>query len=514
MLDDLRLKLASPREKFRAVPSQCLKLLPVILILLALPITVVLLKAQTSTSIRAQTSSKPDIIVVMVDDLGAIDERILNRLPNIKSLWLDGGLRFDNAYSETPLCCPGRASFLTGQHTRRHGVTYNKASLLNPKTTIAVSLHNASYWTIHVGKYLNNSQTLSDKIPNGWDQVAMLYDWNENSSSRFWVQNNLVTKDYMDRFTADKSLAWLQQAPRDKPLFMWINPHAPHVSEAGIKYQPNIESKYLTDKRCNGINPWKPLNYAWSPQPNGFPLVSICRSLLTVDDMVGDLRTEAIRQGRSPIWIFMSDNGMAWGADGFPMKNVPQSTRLPFYITGPGIAHGATQALVSNIDFGPTIAALAGTSMPWADGISFSSLLTGQTTIFRSWMLEDHPLGGPNQTGGTTGPWWGIRTPEWSYVSWPKRGDLLFDLVNDPWKLKNLASSMPAKIAELRAMLNTNPIISPTPTFTPTPSMFPSPTATPSASPTPIATPSATPTPTIIESPTPVLDPLFLSDDE
>ena len=496
MLGSLKLKLINLREKIKekikTIPSQYFKILPVILILLALPVTIVLVKSQTKTATLAQTDSKPDIIVVMVDDLGAIDERILNKLPNIKSLWLDGGLRFDNAYSETPLCCPGRATFLTGQNTRNHGVTYNKASLLNPKTTIAVALHQAGYWTIQTGKYLNNPQTLSDKIPNGWDRVAMLYDWNGNKSSRFWVQNNLVTKGYMDRFTADKSLDWLKLVPKDKPLFMWINPHAPHkANDPAPNYQPDIENKYLSDSRCSNISPWKPANYRWSPKPNGFPLVDICSSLLTVDDMVGALRAEATRQGRTPIWVFTSDNGMSWGSDGYPQKNVPQSTRFPLYITGPGITIGSTQALVSNIDLGPTIAVLAGTSMSWADGISFASLLNGQRSDFRSWMLEDHPLGGNDRAGGTTGKWWGIRTSEWSYVSWPKRGDLLFDLINDPWKLHNLVSSMPAKVAELKALLNTNPIPIPTPTPTPTPTPSPSPSESPSPSPSP--TPSPTP---------------------
>jgi len=491
-------------EKIKAIPPHWLKFLPVILILLALPMSIAVVNLQTKSDTQAANQAKPDIIVVMVDDLGAIDERILSRLPNIKSLFLEAGMRFDNAYGQTPLCCPGRATFLTGQNTRKHKVTYNKASLLNPNTTIAVALHNVGYWTIQTGKYLNNPQTLSDKIPNGWDRVAMLYDWNGNTSSRFWVQGNLVTKGYSDRFTSDKTLDWLQKAPRDKPVFIWANSHAPHETNDSISrlpYQPDVEKKYLSDARCNNINPWKPPGYRWSPKPNGFPLEAICRSLLTVDDMVGALRAEATKQGRTPIWIFTSDNGMAWGVDGYPMKNVPQSTRLPLYITGPGVPHVVSNALVSNIDLGPTIADLAGASMPWADGKSFASILKTGASVFRSWILEDHPLGGNDRAGGTTGSWWGIRTSEWSYISWPKRGDLLFDLINDPWKLHNLVSSMPAKVAELKALLSTNPIISPTPTFTPTP------TASPSASPTPIATISATPTLSPIPSEFPTITP-------
>jgi arylsulfatase A-like enzyme len=283
-------------------------------------------------------------------------------------------MRFDNAYDETPLFCPGRATFLTGQHTRNHGVTYNDASLLNPKTTIAVAMHNAGYYTIMAGKYLNQPQTLADKTPDGWDRVSMLYDWRGNTSSRFWVQGTLKTAGFMDRFTQTQSLTDLQGAPSGQPLFMWVNPHAPHKAADPAKdWVSDVEAKYVNDPRCANIPPWKPANYNWSAQPNGFPLDQICQSLLTTDDAVGALRAEMAKQGRNPIWILTSDNGMAWGANGYPMKNVPQSTKSPLYFAGPGIPHTSTQALVSMIDLSPTIADLGGALMPWKDGLSFKS---------------------------------------------------------------------------------------------------------------------------------------------
>ena len=77
----------------------------------------------------------PDIFVVMVDDLGYLpDDRVLERLPNIKGLWLDGGLRFTRMFDETPLCCPARATLLSGQHTLHHGVTLNDGDLFDPHT--------------------------------------------------------------------------------------------------------------------------------------------------------------------------------------------------------------------------------------------------------------------------------------------------------------------------------------------------------------------------------------------
>lgn len=373
----------------------------------------------------------------MVDDLGAIDERILERLPNIRDLWLNGGLRFDQAYAETPLCCPGRASFLTGQHTRNHGVVINRATLLDPRQTIATTLHDAGYWTIMAGKYLNLPDRLPDKTPDGWDRVAILRSWLGTTSSSWWLQGRSETAGYHDRFTLNRSLRWLERAPSNKPVFMYVTPRAPHFLQSTnsgpvrghmTPWRPDVENRYRRDDRCSNIEPWRPANYAYAKRPSGFPLDQICRSMLTVDEMIGKLRREMARQGRNPVWMFTSDNGMAWGVDGYALKNVPQAGRLPVYFAGKGVVGGSTQALVSNIDFGPTLADIAGTRMPAADGESFANVLRGGRGG-RDWLLEDHPRGG--RTGkGVSGPWWGIRTPEWHLVEW--NGAHLYDLRNDP----------------------------------------------------------------------------------
>jgi arylsulfatase A-like enzyme len=399
------------------------------------------------TSAAPRTDTRPDMVVFMVDDLGAIDERILDRLPNIRALFIDQGLRFDDAYSETPLCCPGRASFLTGEHTRTHGVVINRARLLDPTKTIATSLHDAGYYTIMAGKYLNYPDQLPDKTPDGWDKSALLRSWMGNSWSSWWVNGTARTAGYHDRFTTTKGVQWLQKAPSNKPVFMWLAARAPHWAQStnsklvvGRKtpWRPDVERRYMNDPRCDNIAPWKPGDYAYARQPDGFPLDRICRALLTVDDMVGNVRAEMSREGRNPIYMFTSDNGMAWGVDGYPLKNVPEAGRLPVYFSGKGVVHGSTTALVSNIDFGPTLAALGNGTMPWADGVSFANVLRGQGTG-RSWMLEDHPLGGFVGGGfGDSGPWWGIRTPDWHYIEW--HGPHLYNLRADPLEMHNVVT--------------------------------------------------------------------------
>jgi arylsulfatase A-like enzyme len=392
-------------------------------------------------------------------------------------------------YSETPLCCPGRASFLTGQHTRHHGVVVNDARLLDPRHTIAVTLHDAGYHTMMVGKYLNGAAQLTDHTPPGWDQVAMLNDWSSNQSSDWWVQDVPVTDGYYDRFIDGQATSWLSDAPADQPVFMWVTPHAPHKSAAATQpWEPDIEPQFVGDPRCSGIKPWSPPDYLFAGRPDGYPLDDICRSLLTVDDMVGDLQRAAAAQGRDPVWVFTSDNGMAWGANGYVLKNVPEADRLPYFMSGPGVEQGRTDALISNIDIAPTLADLAGTDMPTADGKSFARVLSGGRGV-RSSLLEDHPVGGPTGEGDVaTGPWWGVRTPRWHLIVW--NAIRLYDVQADPWEMKDVAADHPDVVQQLEGIYN-RPLPSPTPSETPAASLPPTPT------------PALTPTPTLTLAPTP-----------
>lgn len=449
------------------------------------------------------TADRPDIIVVMVDDLGAMDERILERLPNIRSLFLRQGLRFDNAYAETPLCCPGRASFLTGQHTLNHGVVSNDVRLLNPGNTIATALDDAGYHTIFAGKYLNGAEQLTDHTPPGWDRVAMLTKWETNVSSSWWVDNVPATAGFFDRVLADQALGMLSAAPVEQPLFMWLTPHAPHKSDAtDLPWKPDIESTHIGDDRCSGIRRYKPPSYALPEQPDGFPLDDVCRSLLTVDDMVGDLRAEIERQDRDPYWVFMSDNGMAWGAGGYVLKNVPQAGRLPLYFTGPGIERGDANALVSNIDIAPTLADLAGTEMRRADGRSFVALLHGGEGPRRQ-MLEDHPLGGPTGQKDPSGPWWGVRTRRWHLVVW--NGVHLYDLREDRWEQRDVAEEHPDVVQELASSVHRAGQLPPPPTPSPMPTPLPTPVETAKPTPTP-QPPTPIPTSAPSELPAPSTD--------
>ncbi len=152
-----------------------------------------------------------------------------------------------------------------------------------------------------------------------------------------------------------------------------------------------------------------------------------------------------------PAWfIFLSDNGMSWGQKGFSLKHTPPSSRVPFYVAGPGVAPGSTPALTSKIDIAPTIAALAGLELPWADGTSFLPLLRGEPFEGRSELLEVMPRSSDRGYAG----WEALRTPEYRFIRWDIGQRELYDLVADPWQRQDLVTEEPELAARMEARLD------------------------------------------------------------
>ncbi|MBA2464592.1 MAG: sulfatase [Nocardioidaceae bacterium] len=121
--------------------------------------------------------SRPNILVLMTDDMRDDDLRLM---PNVRRLMQDQGVQFENAFAPQPLCCPARASFLTGQYTHNHGVWSHRDPwgfrVLDDRQTLPVWLQAAGYSTSFLGKYLNGygRQLMPDGtsslryVPPGW----------------------------------------------------------------------------------------------------------------------------------------------------------------------------------------------------------------------------------------------------------------------------------------------------------------------------------------------------------
>ena len=420
-------------------------------------------------------AGKPNIVLFYLDDVALTDGRLWDNpqlTPTIYDLFVAHGTTFTNAVGETPLCCPGRGSVLTGLHTHNDGVVANNARLFNPGETVATELRGQGYATMWVGKYLNWDNYLGKTAWQAHGQGWTYLDAISGPNGDFYGYN-VHTKAgtiryghvHSTRMATERTIAHLQATPADTPVFSVVslfNMHGPNIPLPDFQTDPRWAM-------CSQMPPWDPPNYNEAdvsdkptyiqnlpllPDSSGWSLVNNCREALGIDWAVEQVTDELAREGRldNTLLVLTSDNGMAWGAHRLKQaKTFAYTTPVPLYMTWParwGTTPRTIDDLVSNIDYAPTFCAIAGchmgpypTGQQHADGVSLLPLLDGNIAhLSRNAVLESN-------VGSAKGPWIAIRTsatgPQgaWHYVEWLDGERELYDLSTDPWELNNLAAN-------------------------------------------------------------------------
>lgn len=408
----------------------------------------------------------PNIVVVMVDDMAALDGRLVDQLPTIRQTFKDHGVTFADFHSESPLCCPARAGFLTGQYTFHHGVTRNDAGLFDPAMTIATQLHGVGYHTLLVGKYMNgyggscmqHPENCAPNVPPGWDHFDAFSDpnyysytlWKDGKPTRY----GKGPADYSTDVISKQAVDWLKASPPG-PLFAWIAAYSPHdPTKTALRYRTSM----CATARWNPPD-WNEADVSDKPAyVRATPLLSSkpptfqkeCRSLLAVDDLVAAVKAELAVEGRlnNTVFVFSGDNGMNEGEHRLKAKNAPYRTDIPFYLSWPtlGSSPRTVAERVQNIDFAPTICELARCSLgPFPngqispDGISFRCLLDQTCTrLGRDAVLDEMPDGTQSRD---VPPWWAVITTSsstlglWHYIEYQTGEKELYDLSGGPcWR--------------------------------------------------------------------------------
>src|SRR6266508_6995054 len=108
-------------------------------------------------SAQTPPAQRPNIVVLETDDQTLAEMEVL---PNVRRLIGDQGVTFDHNFDSFSLCCPSRATFLTGQYSHNNGVRGNAPpqggyQALDTSNTLAVWLQRGGYYTVHLGKFLN-----------------------------------------------------------------------------------------------------------------------------------------------------------------------------------------------------------------------------------------------------------------------------------------------------------------------------------------------------------------------
>jgi N-acetylglucosamine-6-sulfatase len=451
-------------------------LLIILLLLIGIVITIIFLRYPTIIRNNAQTASKPNFLVIMTDDQ-RWDE--METLPTVTERLASRGATFTNGFITNPLCCPSRSSFLSSLYSHNTNVWGNNGDPRggwqefrdNEAETIAVWMRNAGYKTGLFGKYMNGYGNAAF-VPPGWSNwFAMVggqgfYDYvmSDNGTKRAFGSKAAA---YSTDVARDKAITFIKEA--QDPFFLVYTPVAPHSpSQSAPRYSGT----------CDNFTQWQvppSFNEAdvsdkpkWVRQLNKKSLSvmlsernkRLC-SLKAVDDAVGKMLDTLESQGEleNTVVIFYTDNGYALGEHRYVHKRCfyEACIRTPLVISYPKMfpAGKTINGFALNIDLAPTIAELAGVTIPVTiNGRSLVPLLQGTTDSVRDEILLEVQNDDYNFRGT------GVRTKEYKYIELYSGERELYNLTQDPDELQNqinnpayqtVIQTLAARLAQLRA---------------------------------------------------------------
>jgi arylsulfatase A-like enzyme len=431
-------------------------------------------RSQAALRRKNAQQKRPNVVLIDTDDMNVTDLAVMR---NTLALLGAHGTTFRNSYVSYPLCCPSRATQLTGQYAHNHGVlTDQRFTDLDSSNTLAVWLKRAKYRTAMVGKYLNGYGVVDPRqVPPGWKQWFGLTGGTEQKRYGFKLNENGKVRNYprkpanyIDYVLGTKVNGILKAwAPSPKPFFLYYNPNNPHgekgtpvwstrdpepapqylglLGDTPAPRPPNFDEPNMSDK---------PKQIRDIPRLSDQEEADIDRryrgrieSLYSVDDEIKKIVGLVRKFGdkRKTFFIFTSDNGLEMGAHRIEFKDYlyEEGERVPLIIRGPGVPQNATRdQLVANIDLAPTIVALSrATPARVMDGINLLPLIRNPSASpDRSILFESFDLG-----------IYGVRRGPWSYNRYADGEEELYDLDSDPFQLSNVADD--PGLASLKASL-------------------------------------------------------------
>ncbi len=400
------------------------------------------------------------------------------RVPHLRRL-AGRATRFRNAYTASPLCAPGRASFMTGQLPRRTRVYDNAAEFCSAIPTYAHHLRRAGYHTCLAGKmhFVGPDQLhgfeerlTTDIYPAdfGWTpdyrKPGERIDWwyhNLGSVTGSGVAEITNQYEYDDEvaYHATRKLYDLARGGDDRPWCLTVSfthPHDPFVARRrywdlyeGIpELEPPEAIPYARmdphSQRLLDACDWRGL--AVTPDHIRRARQGYFANISYADDKLGEIMEVLERSRQQAIVVFLSDHGEMLGERGmwFKMCFYEASARVPLMIAAPGMAPGRVDSPVSTIDVLPTICELAGISLaeiaPWTDGRSLVGGAAGRGPVAMEYAAE-----------GSIAPLVCLRDGDWKYSACAADPEMLFNLADDPDERQDRAAD-PAAAGVLQRM--------------------------------------------------------------
>ena len=434
----------------------------------------------------------PNILIVMADQLSG------TFFPDGPADWLHTphlralaarSVRFANAYTGSPLCAPGRASFMSGQLPSRTGVYDNAAEFVSSIPTYAHHLRRAGYQTCLSGKmhFVGPDQLHGFEERLTTDIYPADFGWTPDYRTPgeridWWYHNlgsvtgagtaEITNQLEYDDDVAHQAVAKLYDLSRGQDPRPWCltvsftHPHDPYVARrkhwdlyndcahlspdcAPIDYDAqDPHSKRLMDS-CD----WRAFDI--TPDHVARARQGYFANISYIDEKLGELIATLKATRQDAIVIFVSDHGDMLGERGlwFKMNFFEGAARVPLMICAPDLAPALVTTPVSTIDVTPTLCDLAGISMadvmPWTDGESLMPLAQGST--------RETPVIMEYAAEGSWSPLVGLRQGDWKYIACALDPELLFNLKDDPQERVNRATDPTCReiCARFRAMAAT-----------------------------------------------------------
>ncbi|MBS0126588.1 choline-sulfatase [Thetidibacter halocola] len=426
---------------------------------------------------------KPNILIVMVDQLtgtlfpdGPADWL---HVPHLRALAARSA-RFANAYTASPLCAPGRASFMSGQLPSVTRVYDNAAEFASDIPTYAHHLRRAGYFTCLSGKmhFVGPDQLhgfeqrlTTDIYPAdfGWTpdyrKPGERIDWwyhNMGSVTGAGVAEITNQMEYDDdvAFQTEQKLYDLARGGDARPWCLTVSfthPHDPYVARKRFwdLYEdcehllPEVPAMPYEDhdphsRRIFDANDWR--SYSITEDMIRRARQAYFANISYLDEKIGRLLQVLDDTRQEAIVVFVSDHGDMLGERGlwYKMNFYEGSARVPLMIAVPGQDGRRVGAPVSTIDLCPTLCALAGVSMdevmPWTEGEDLVPLMQGAQ--------RRGPVAMEYAAEASEAPLVCLRQGRWKYTNCALDPEQLFNLEDDPHELTNLAGD-PARAAVL-----------------------------------------------------------------
>lgn len=418
-----------------------------------------LLLACANAESAGNEQQRPNIIIIMADDLGYGDIGCYGskkiRTPNLDRL-AKRGLRLTDFHSSGAVCSPTRCGLMTGRYQQRAGIpavvsVKHKHIGMDPsEVTFAEVFKRAGYRTAMFGKWHLGYQKKYNPIHQGFDEFRGYVSGNvdffshvdQSGAFDWWIQEDLKDEPgYTTHLITRHAVDFIQRS-KDKPFCLYLAHEAPHYPYQG----PNDAAERTVGGKFKVQGARKDIDKAYREMVEEMDK--------GVGEVVDALKKSGLEEN-TLIWFF-SDNGANQKGDNGGLKGFKGSVwegghRVPSIACWPGKIPAGTQSdqLAITLDVFPTVVGITGikdSGIPRLDGVDLSQLLSNPNQSGTDPTLRERKL------------FWGharqraMRDGHWKLVANAKglrQAPQLFNLKNDVSEQNDLSNSQPDRVQSM-----------------------------------------------------------------